>query len=748
MQSPQPSPSVSGLALLTRHHGSETRDSFPPPASSPLPSIVSDEFSPTGAASASNLSFESGNEATVSPTPSSAGAAGGERSVYNDASDSSSADEAALEALRRDIHTKEGQLLALKLEGSETAVFERQLQMLQKRYDELERHLLLTRHYWEHLGSWRADVVDVDTEGLGEEGAKITTRFAILVHCAAVRPTSPPSSLRPPLRQGSAVTSPPIPPATAAFTSSAVPASDEAKDKVQETEARDGWLVMRTWADLGELHQALLQSGCNVPRNLKAPPRPWRLSSKTTAEYHEKFKNMVQGYLNRILNDTRAQDSQSLFAFLCNSPDHLRLEHQRPGFSRRHRSRRGLSFSTANAGNPNLRDSGGIAAGNALPATPSRLMPDTDEDDLSAYLQRYSDKVAEPPQANPASGATRTSAAAENHTGALSSAEPSQPLSKTLSGRGASSASPSSKRNQSTGARVAVEDDEDDDDDDAGPDEEEEEEEVDDEEEGDYDEDDGDGDGEREAKEANVSVGGLSPLQRAVSAAAGNGDEGAEDGEEEDDEEEDDEARDSSAKPLYGLIGELFELEGVSQWFRRSLIGFVQLTYGQTINRTLASSVDFLFYDAQLLMYLNSLTDSLFPLQPPPHNIRDQASRQSTLVEAERSLLNSIPPVMASLVGQSNCRRGIQRLFNSLQNAHTNKHVLVCMLELLLVRLLPELSERILSGCFVPMDAVKRHEHALELALLFAAAQQRTLDSELSRGVADLQQSSSEGLND
>lgn len=43
--------------------------------------------------------------------------------------------------------------------------------------------------------------------------------------------------------------------------------------------------------------------------------------------------------------------------------------------------------------------------------------------------------------------------------------------------------------------------------------------------------------------------------------------------------------KDSIAEPLYALMGEVFDMGGVFKWFRRSLISFVQITYGRTINR-------------------------------------------------------------------------------------------------------------------------------------------------------------------
>lgn len=42
---------------------------------------------------------------------------------------------------------------------------------------------------------------------------------------------------------------------------------------------------------------------------------------------------------------------------------------------------------------------------------------------------------------------------------------------------------------------------------------------------------------------------------------------------------------DAVAEPLYTLLGEVFDLRGLFRWLRRSLITFVQITYGRTITR-------------------------------------------------------------------------------------------------------------------------------------------------------------------
>jgi sorting nexin-25 len=42
---------------------------------------------------------------------------------------------------------------------------------------------------------------------------------------------------------------------------------------------------------------------------------------------------------------------------------------------------------------------------------------------------------------------------------------------------------------------------------------------------------------------------------------------------------------DGIAEPLYNLLREVFDLRGVFKWVRKTLITFVQITYGRTINR-------------------------------------------------------------------------------------------------------------------------------------------------------------------
>ncbi len=64
--------------------------------------------------------------------------------------------------------------------------------------------------------------------------------------------------------------------------------------------------------------------------------------------------------------------------------------------------------------------------------------------------------------------------------------------------------------------------------------------------------------------------------------------------------------RDTSAESIYALVGEVFDLRGVFKWMRKSLMTFVQITYGSSINRQIRDSVAWLTSEQMILRYLNS----------------------------------------------------------------------------------------------------------------------------------------------
>ena len=514
---------------------------------------------------------------------------------------------AVLEELKAQIHRKEGEIMALRVEGCDAALedAERELGDLRTHCNELERHLVLTQHYWEHQGSWQADLEQMDfIERHPNEPPEEV--FVIIVHCSLNK--------------------------------------EAPRRSAESRSARDGWLVIRTWPEVMSLHRDLRETGCAVPRSLKLPARPWRNTKAAREGYVERSKAVLQKYLNAVLADERAQESQCLFGFLCNSPDHLRLQHSSLEYRRR-RAKAALRRLKRATMEPSRRK-----------GTTSLVSADASSDSAGRLINEDRGKVPDVMR--------------------------EQEVSPTEDGDAHASGAVAADFRTASDA------------------------------------------GSPEDLTHDVSMAG-SMQESAIASAVESARNSADDSDSDEDEEDDN--RDSAAKPLYDFVGELFGLQGVFQWLRRSLVGFVRLTYGKTINKTLSESVDWLFYDAQLILYISSLTESLFPLEAVPIEVRTREVREATRAEAQQRFLANLPPVLSSLVGQRNCRAGALRLFNSLQNAHTNRHLIICVLELLLIRLLPELSERDLYDSFVPMDSDKRHERAVEIAIALQVAQSEAL---------------------
>lgn len=53
-------------------------------------------------------------------------------------------------------------------------------------------------------------------------------------------------------------------------------------------------------------------------------------------------------------------------------------------------------------------------------------------------------------------------------------------------------------------------------------------------------------------------------------------------------------------------IGEVFDMRGVFRWLRKSLMTFVQITYGRTINRQIRDTVDWITSEQMIIFYLNN----------------------------------------------------------------------------------------------------------------------------------------------
>ncbi|XP_032004920.1 sorting nexin-25 isoform X2 [Hylobates moloch] len=151
--------------------------------------------------------------------------------------------------------------------------------------------------------------------------------------------------------------------------------------------------------------------------------------------------------------------------------------------------------------------------------------------------------------------------------------------------------------------------------------------------------------------------------------------------------------KDALAEPCFMLIGEIFELRGMFKWVRRTLIALVQVTFGRTINKQIRDTVSWIFSEQMSVYYINTFRDAFWPNGElaPLTTIRSKEQSQETKQRAQQKLLENIPDMLQSLVGQQNARHGIIKIFNALQETRANKHLLYVLMELLLIELCPEL---------------------------------------------------------
>ncbi|XP_014224561.1 sorting nexin-25-like isoform X1 [Trichogramma pretiosum] len=153
--------------------------------------------------------------------------------------------------------------------------------------------------------------------------------------------------------------------------------------------------------------------------------------------------------------------------------------------------------------------------------------------------------------------------------------------------------------------------------------------------------------------------------------------------------------KDSIAEPLYALLGEIFDLRGVFRWLRRSLITFVQLTYGRTINRQIRDSVTWIFSEPMLYYYIQLLTKSWWPNGELAWEFpeRTEADKEKTREEARQQFLNNVPYFLTNLVGAQTAQRGSTKVFDAFQNVQLNKQLFYDLFEVVMYEMFPELKK-------------------------------------------------------
>jgi len=151
--------------------------------------------------------------------------------------------------------------------------------------------------------------------------------------------------------------------------------------------------------------------------------------------------------------------------------------------------------------------------------------------------------------------------------------------------------------------------------------------------------------------------------------------------------------KDSIAEPLYALTSEIFELKGVFKYLRRTLITFVQVTFGGTINRHVREFVEWLVSESMLIYYISNFKDSFWPggKLAPPYPERTSLEKLRTREKAKEIMMKNIPDVLSNLVGKKNSKLGFIKIFEGFQDIKTNKHIFYILLELIIITLCPEI---------------------------------------------------------
>ena len=151
--------------------------------------------------------------------------------------------------------------------------------------------------------------------------------------------------------------------------------------------------------------------------------------------------------------------------------------------------------------------------------------------------------------------------------------------------------------------------------------------------------------------------------------------------------------KDDIAEPLYSLISEIFDLKGVSKWFRKSLVTFVQISFGRTISRHLQETSSWLVSESMIVTYLNMFKNSIWingqlrpEAAPRTAEEKDQARK-----EAKELFLSEVPRTMVKIVGLQTAVQGTEKIFDSFQEKTLNKHLVYTLMECLVGQLVPEL---------------------------------------------------------
>lgn len=138
-----------------------------------------------------------------------------------------------------------------------------------------------------------------------------------------------------------------------------------------------------------------------------------------------------------------------------------------------------------------------------------------------------------------------------------------------------------------------------------------------------------------------------------------------------------DDTKDAIAEPLYALMSEIFDMRGLFKYLRKTLIAFVQVTYGRTINRQIYDTIAWCFSEQMLHYYISLVIKSWWPggVLAAPGVERSLEDRIKTAEVAREMFINNVPDILVTLVGATAAKNGAKKAFDTLQNKVMNKQL-------------------------------------------------------------------------
>lgn len=118
-------------------------------------------------------------------------------------------------------------------------------------------------------------------------------------------------------------------------------------------------------------------------------------------------------------------------------------------------------------------------------------------------------------------------------------------------------------------------------------------------------------------------------------------------------------------------------MRGVFKYLRKTLIVFVQVTYGRTINRQIYDTISWCFSEQMLHYYISIVIKSWWPggVLAESAAARSLEERVKTAKVAREMFVSNVPDILVTLVGTTAAKNGAKKVFDTLQNKVMNKQL-------------------------------------------------------------------------